>query len=207
VREARIRKEELRVSEDSLTRNLGKQEIAGRRQRQTSDSSILTRDLPVHTEPSETRRMTGYFMKRFFVLFLTMSAGVNSVCPNLGDGGDRIDDSYGNLIERHLRDDGTVSTLYHKDRYLYFVVFDNGVSVLEKYSRVDGAELSEKEIAKFLKANAGRTATWIRDETGTSKERRFKRSDHKAEATCGKVDNRLTLTVRELHGVTPEIKN
>src|SRR5260370_33090281 len=75
----------------------------------------------------ETRRMTGYFMKRFFVLFLTISAGVSSVCASLGDGGDRIDDSYGNLIERHLRDDGTVSTLYHKDRYLYFVLFDNGV--------------------------------------------------------------------------------
>jgi hypothetical protein len=140
--------------------------------------------------------MTGYFMKRFFVLFLTISAGVSSVCANLGDGSDRIDDSYGKLVERHLRDDGTVTMLYHKDRYLYFVVFDNLVSVLEKYSRVDGADLSEKEIAKFLKANAGRTATWIRDETGTSKERRFKRSDHKAEATCGKVNDRLTLTVR-----------
>jgi hypothetical protein len=151
--------------------------------------------------------MTGYFMKRFFILFLTISAGVNSVCANLGDGGDRIDDSYGKLAERHLRDDGTVSTLYHKDRYFYFVVFDNGVSVLEKYSRVDGADLSEKEIAKFLKANAGRTATWIRDKTGTSKESRFKRSDHKADATYGKVDDRLTLTVRELHGGTPEIKN
>ena len=146
-------------------------------------------------------------MKQFFVLFLTISAGVSSVCANLGDGGDRIDDSYGNLVERHLRDDGTVSGLYHKDRYLYFVVFDNGVSVLEKYSRVDGVDLSEREIAKFLKANASRTVTWNRDKTGTSKERRFKRSDHKAEATCGKVDNRLTLTVRELHGGTSEIKN
>ena len=135
-------------------------------------------------------------MKRFSVLFLTISAAVSSVCANLGDGGERVDDSYGNLVERHLRDDGTVSTLYHKDPYLYFVVFDNHVSVLERYSRVDGADLSEKEIAKFLKANAGRTVTWIRDETGTSKERRFKRSDHKAEATCGKVDDRLTLTVR-----------
>jgi hypothetical protein len=138
----------------------------------------------------------GLIMKRVLVLLLTISTGVNFVCANLGDGGDRIDDSYGNLIARHLRDDGTVSTLYHKDRYLYFVVFDNGVSVLQKYSRVDGADLSEKEIAKFLKANAGRTVTWIRDETATLKERRFKRSDHKAEATLGKVDGRLTLTVR-----------
>ena len=135
-------------------------------------------------------------MKQFIVTLLTISTGVSSVCANLGDGGDRIDDSYGNLVERHLLDDGTVSTLYHKDPYLYFVVFDKGVSVLERYSHAKGTDLSEKEIAKFLKANAGRTVTWMRDETGTSKERRFKRSDDKAEATYGKMDGRLTLTVR-----------
>jgi len=146
-------------------------------------------------------------MKQFIVVLLTIFTVLSPICANLGDGGDRIDDSYGNLVERHLLDDGTVSTLYHKDPYLYFVVFDKGVSVLERYSHAKGTDLSEKEIAKFLKANAGRTATWMREETGTSKERRFKRSDHKAEATCGKVDDRLTLTVRELHGGTPEIKN
>ena len=151
--------------------------------------------------------MTNYFMKRFFILFLTISAGVSPVLANLGDGGDRIDDSYGNLIERHLLDDGTVTTLYHKDRYLYFVIFVEGRSVLEKYSHVKGTDLSEKEIAKFLEANAGRRVTWIRDETGTSKERRFKRSDHKAEAMYGKVDDRPTLTVRELRESTSEIKN
>jgi hypothetical protein len=70
-------------------------------------------------------------MKQIIVVLLTISTGVSSVWANLGDGGDRIDDSYGNLIERHLRDDGTVNTLYHKDRYLYFVLFDKGVSVLE----------------------------------------------------------------------------
>ena len=134
-------------------------------------------------------------MKRIFVLFLTILAGVSSVCANLGDGGDRIDDSYGNLIERHLLDDGKVSVLYHKDRYLYFVLFDNGVSVLEKYSHIKGTDLSEKEIARFLKANSG-GATWSPD--NKTKERRFERSDHKAEATYGKVDDRPTLTVREL---------
>ena len=144
-------------------------------------------------------------MKRFFILFLTISASVSSVCANLGDGGDRIDDSYGNLIERHLLDDGTVSVLYHKDRYLYFVVFDNGVSVLEKYSHMKGNDLSEREIAKFLKANAG-GAKWTPG--SASKEgRKVKRTDRKAEATYGKVDDRPTLTVRELHGSTPEIKN
>jgi len=144
-------------------------------------------------------------MKRFFALFLAIFTSASSVCANLGDGGDRIDDSYGNLIERHLLDDGTVSVLYHKDRYLYFVLFDNGVSVLEKYSHMKGNDLSEREIAKFLKANAG-GAKWTPG--SASKEgRKFKRTDRKAEATYGKVDDRPTLTVRELHGSTPEIKN
>jgi hypothetical protein len=140
--------------------------------------------------------MTGYFVKRFFVLVLTISAGVSSVCANLGDGGDRIDDSYGNLIERHLLDDGTVSVLYHKDRYLYFVIFTEGRSVLERYSHVKGTDLSEKEIARFLKANGAR-ATWAPD--NKANERRFERSDHKAEATYSNVTRRPTLTVRELH--------
>jgi hypothetical protein len=143
-------------------------------------------------------------MKQFIVTLLMISAGVSSVCANLGDGGDRIDDSYGNLVERHLLDDGTVSTLYHKDPYLYFVVFDKGVSVLERYSHAKGTDLSEKEIAKFLKANAG-GATWTQD--NKAKERRFERSDHKAEATYANMASRPTLTVRELHGGTPEIKN
>ena len=135
-------------------------------------------------------------MKQFIVVVLMVFTALSSVWSNLGDGADRIDDSYGNLIERQLRDDGTVSTLYHKDRYLYFVIFDNGVSVLERYSRVNGADLSEKEIARFLKANAA-GATWTPD--NKAKERRFERSDHKAEATYVTMDDRPTLTVRELH--------
>ena len=134
-------------------------------------------------------------MKKFFVLFLTILTGVSSVRANLGDSDDKIEDSYGNLVERHLLDDGTVSTLYHKDRYLCFVLFDNRRSVLERYSRTDGRDLSPKEISKFLKANAARAA-WTQHDT--SKERRFERSDHKAEATYLKVDGRPTLKVRAL---------
>jgi hypothetical protein len=134
-------------------------------------------------------------MKEFLVLFLTISAGVSSVCANLGDGGDRIDDLYGNLIERHLLDDERVSVLYHKDRYLYFVIFTKGRSVLERYSHVKNSDLSEKEIARFLKANAA-GATWAPD--SKAKERRFQRSDGKAEATYSKIKDRPTLTVREL---------
>jgi hypothetical protein len=134
-------------------------------------------------------------MKRFIVVLLTILTALSPVWANLGDGDERIDNAYGNVVQRHLLDDGTVSVLYKKDRYLYFVIFANGRSVLEGYSHVKGSDLSEKEIARFLKANAV-GATWM--PAGTPKERRFKRSDDKAEATYATTDGRPTLTVREL---------
>ena len=112
---------------------------------------------------------------------------------NLGDSSDRVDDAYGNLVQRRLRDDGTVSVLYHKDRYLYEVLFADGRSVSETYFNVKGTDLSEKEIMRFLKANGG---SWTPD--NTAKQRRFKRSDGRAEATYGTVNGRPALTVREL---------
>jgi hypothetical protein len=132
-------------------------------------------------------------MKQLLAVVLTILATLSPVQANLGDSSDRIDDAYGNLVERHLLDDGTVSVLYHKDRYLYFVIFANGQSVLERYSHVKGTDLSEKEIARFLKANAA-GGTWM--PAGPPKERRFKRSDDKAEATYATTDGRPTLTVR-----------
>src|SRR5436189_4647384 len=135
-------------------------------------------------------------MKQYSRVFLILLIGVSCAWANLSDSYDKVDDSYGNLIERHLLDDGTVSVLYHKDRYLYFVIFAEGRSVLERYSHIKGADLSEKEIARFLKANAA-GATWTQN--NKAKERRFERSDHKAEATYANITGRPTLTVRELH--------
>jgi hypothetical protein len=138
-------------------------------------------------------------MKQFIVVVLTVLTTLSPVWANLGDRDERIDDAYGNVVERHLLDDGTVSILYHRDqgRYLYFVIFANGRSVLEGYSNVKGTDLSEKEIARFLKANAA-GATWSPD--NRAKERRFTRSDGGAEATYANVDGRPTLTVRAKGG-------
>jgi len=136
-------------------------------------------------------------MKQFLVIALAVITASSSVWAYLGDGSDRIDDLYGNLVQRRLRDDGTVSVLYHKDQYLYLVIFANDRSVSESYSHMKGTDLSEKEIAKFLKLNAA-GGTWI--PASTSKERRFKRSDHRAEATYGTASGRRALTVRELGG-------
>jgi hypothetical protein len=138
-------------------------------------------------------------MKQFLVVAPIVITALSPVWANLGDGSDRIDNLYGNLVQRQLRDDGTVSVLYHKDRYLYLVIFANNRSVSESYSHMNGTNLSEKEIVKFLKVNAA-GGTWI--PANTSKERRFKRSDNRAEATYGSASGRRALTVREIgrHG-------
>jgi len=134
-------------------------------------------------------------VKQFSLIVLAILATLTCGWANLGDGSDKVDDSYGSLVQRRLRDDGTVSVLYHKDRYLYEVIFANGRSVSETYFNVKGTDLSEKEITRFLKANAA-GGTWTPD--NTAKERRFKRGDGKAEATYGNVNGRPGLTVREL---------
>jgi hypothetical protein len=136
-------------------------------------------------------------VKQFSLIVLAILPTLTCGWANLGDGSDKVDDSYGNLVQRRLRDDGTVSVLYHKDRYLYEVIFANGRSVSETYFNVKGTDLSEKEITRFLKANAA-GGTWTPD--NTAKERRFKHSDGKAEATYGNVNGRPGLTVRELRG-------
>ena len=137
-------------------------------------------------------------MKRYLVILAALGT-LSSAWARLGDTDDKIEDAYGKVIERHLLDNGTVSVLYGKDRYLYFVVFANGRSVLERYSHVNGTDLSQREIARFLKVNAER-ASWIADDT--SRERRFKRSDQKAEAIYLKGNKRPALIVRVLDKVT-----
>jgi hypothetical protein len=74
------------------------------------------------------------------------------------------------------------------------VTFANSRSISESYSRVDGKDLSEKEITNFLKANSG--AKWVQSNTGS--ERHFRSSDGAAEATYGLLNGRPALTVRDI---------
>jgi hypothetical protein len=133
-------------------------------------------------------------MKPSIVLVLAFCAIASSASANLGDNSERIEDAYGTIAQRRLRDDGTVSVVYVKGRYMYLVTFANNRSISESYSHVKGTDLSEKEITKFLKANVG--GTWVAD--SRSKERRFKSSDGTAEAIYAPVNGRPALTVREL---------
>ena len=134
-------------------------------------------------------------MKQSIALVLALCVIAGSVSANLGENSERIEDAYGTIVQRRLRDDGTVSVVYTKGSYLYMVTFSNSRSISESYSRTNGRDLSEKEIAKFLKVNSG--AKWIPVSGGT--ERRFKSSDGAAEATYGILNGRPALTVRMLN--------
>ena len=133
-------------------------------------------------------------MSQSIALLLAFCLIARSASANLGDNSERIEDRYGIIVQRRLRDDGTVDVVYTKDRYVCMVTFANSRSISESYSRGDGKDLSEKEIAKFLKANSG--AKWMPVTAG--KERRFKSSDGAAEATDGILNGRPALTVRDV---------
>jgi hypothetical protein len=133
-------------------------------------------------------------VKQLIALVLALWIIASSASANLGENSERIEDRYGTIVQRRLRDDGTVSVVYTKGRYLYMVTFANSRSISESYSRANGKDLSEKEITKFLKANSG--AKWVPSNTGT--ERRFKSSDGAAEATYGILNGRPALTVRDV---------
>ena len=93
-------------------------------------------------------------MKQSIALVLALCLIASSASANLGANSEIIEDAYGTIVQRRLRDDGKVSVVYTKDRYLYMVTFANSRSILESYSRANGTDLSEKEITKFLKANS-----------------------------------------------------
>jgi hypothetical protein len=133
-------------------------------------------------------------MKQSIALILAFCVIASSASANLGANSEQIEDAYGTIVQRRLRDDGTVSVVYTKGRYLYMVTFANSRSISESYSRANGKDLSEREITKFLKANSG--AKWVQSNTGT--ERRFKSSDGAAEATYGILNGRPALTVRDV---------
>ena len=135
-------------------------------------------------------------MNKSMILIIAGFAAASSAWAILGDSGDKIEDSYGAVLQRRLREDETVSVIYQKNGYLYLVTFANDRSISESYSHIKGTDLSEREITRFLKANAA-GAKWILDNTRTV--RRFTRSDSKAEAIYAPVNGRPALTVRELH--------
>lgn len=117
---------------------------------------------------------------------------IGQIFASLGNDDEAIEAMYGNISKRHLRDDGTVSVLYHNDKYYFFVVFKNLHSISEAYSRGDGNKLSKKEISRFLQANAGRSR-WAANTL--LPDGKLERADHKAEASFTEIDGRVMLQV------------
>jgi hypothetical protein len=138
-------------------------------------------------------------MKSFLLLLIAICAAASSVRANLGDSEARISASYGKPTGKLPGIAGTVgSYLYEKGDYTYNVIFRDGVSVFEMYTRANQHELSPSEIATFLKANAA-GATWVLAGDKPAG-REWKRSDHRAKAAYLRMAGRPTLTVMEATG-------
>src|SRR5512132_1092907 len=70
-------------------------------------------------------------MRQSITLVLALCAIASSASANLGADSERIEDAYGTIVQRRLRDDGKVDVVYAKDRYLYMVTFANSRSISE----------------------------------------------------------------------------
>src|SRR5438045_9573935 len=70
-------------------------------------------------------------MKQSHTLVLAFCVIASSAFANIGADSERLEEGYGTIVQRRLRDDGTVSVVYAKGGYLYMVSFDNQRSILE----------------------------------------------------------------------------
>jgi len=119
-------------------------------------------------------------VKQLLVFVLAIFTTLTWSWASLGDNYEKVEDSYGSIAERRLRDDGTVSILYHKDRYLYLVIFADGRSVSETFFHTKGTDLSEKEISDFSKPTAlalrGHRPMWGKNGTSDAATAKLRRS-------------------------------
>jgi hypothetical protein len=132
---------------------------------------------------------------RFVLGLLAIFTALGSASANLGDSEAKINAAYGKRLETP-QIAGSQGHQYEKGGFTYDVIFRDGVSVFEMYARTNQAELSSKEIAAFLKANAA-GATWIAAKAKPAG-LEWKRSDHKAKAAYFRLGGgRPTLSVME----------
>src|SRR5438045_8469818 len=87
-------------------------------------------------------------MKQSIALILALCVIASSASANLGDNSERIEDAYGTIVQRRLLDDGKVSVVYTKDRYLCMVTFAKIRSFSELYYCISGYDLSVYEMSK-----------------------------------------------------------
>ena len=126
---------------------------------------------------------------RHLIALLLSIALLRSAGAAIGDDYDRVDSAYGDVVKRHLNDDGSVIMTYKKNPYLFHVLFRNLQSVSEEYLRTDGKDLSNKEIDRLLKANGHH---WVPDGTEGKK---WHRQDGKLVAEVLESDNGRGLSI------------
>src|SRR6516162_9927476 len=65
-------------------------------------------------------------VKQLIAPVLALWIIATSASANLGENSERIEDRYGTIVERRLRDDGTLSVIYTHDPSLYRLTEDSG---------------------------------------------------------------------------------
>jgi hypothetical protein len=134
-------------------------------------------------------------MKNMLILVAAIVLGLSSEAfARLGQTEEQVSALFGKPIDAGTPDKEGVTTNMYKNPtgdYHALVQFLKGHSIAEAYSRVDGAQLSEKEMSIFLQGNSG-GKEWIKDPRKLA----WERSDHRARAWSETLSGRPTLLIQ-----------
>ena len=134
-------------------------------------------------------------MKPIPILAAAISIGLSSQAfARIGQTEEQVSALFGKPIDAGTPDKDGVTTNMYKNptgEYNALVQFLKGHSIAEAYSRVDGGELSEKEMSIFLQGNSG-GKEWIKDPRKLACER----NDHRVKAWHETLSGRPTLLIQ-----------
>ena len=134
-------------------------------------------------------------MKNILMLAAAIVLGLSSDSfARLGQTEEQVSALFGKPIDAGTPDKEGVTTNMYKNpsgEYHALVQFLKGHSIAEAYSRVDGGELSEKEMSIFLQGNSG-SKEWKKDPRKLA----WERSDHRAKAWYETLAGRPTLLIQ-----------
>ena len=134
-------------------------------------------------------------MKPILILAAAIVTGMSSQAfARIGQTEEQVSALFGKPIDAGKPDKDGVTTNMYKNpsgEYHALVQFLKGHSIAEAYSRVDGAELSEKEMSIFLQGNSG-GKEWKKDPTKLA----WERSDHHAKAWYETLSGKPTLLIQ-----------
>jgi hypothetical protein len=137
-------------------------------------------------------------MKNIMMIATAILLGLSSdAFARIGQTEEQVTALFGKPIDAGTPDKEGVTTNMYKNpsgEYHALVQFQKGRSIAEAYSRVDGGELSEKEMSIFLQGNSG-GKDWIKDPRKLA----WERSDHRATAWCETLSGRPTLLIQAKH--------